>query len=197
MIEDLLSTAAASPWALAVMAALVFGDALLVVLPGEVAVTALGALAVSTGTPPLALVIVVAAAAAFAGDACGYLIGRRVGTDRWRWMQRPRVAAAFSWAARRLERSAAAVVFTARFIPFARIAVTVTAGATRVPPRRFLGMCAVAATGWAAYQALIGAAVALILPGGPLVAVLVSIGVALVVGFAVDAVLTRRARARP
>ena len=39
-------------------------DALLVVVPGEVAVSALGALSVSVGAPPLAAVIAVASAAA-------------------------------------------------------------------------------------------------------------------------------------
>jgi len=175
------------------MALLVFADALLVVIPGEVAVTAMGALAVSTGQPPIVAVVVVAAAAAFAGDAAGYLVGRTVGIERWRWMRHPRIAAAFSWARGRLHRSAATVVFTARFIPFARVAVTLTAGATRVRPARFLGACALAALGWALYQSLIGAAVGAIVPGGPVVAIMVSVAVALGIGAMIDAV-SRRVR---
>ncbi|GAB3145568.1 hypothetical protein GCM10027058_02100 [Microbacterium neimengense] len=195
MAEPFLTDLASSPWALPLMALLVFADALLVVIPGEVAVTAMGALAVSTGQPPIVAVVAVAAAAAFAGDAAGYLIGRTVGIERWRWMRHPRVAAAFSWARARLHRSAATVVFTARFIPFARVAVTVTAGATRVRPTRFLGACALAAIGWAIYQSLIGAAVGAIVPGGPVVAVIVSIVLALGLGFTLDAVAANRVRA--
>lgn len=195
MADPFLTDLASSPWALPLMALLVFADALLVVIPGEVAVTAMGALAVSTGRPPIVAVVAVAAAAAFAGDAAGYLLGRTVGLERWRWMRHPRVAAAFAWARGRLHRNAATVVFTARFIPFARVAVTLTAGATRVRPARFLGACGLAALGWAIYQSLIGAAVGAIVPGGPVVAVIVSIVLALGLGFAVDAVAARRVRA--
>ncbi|MBU4465553.1 MAG: VTT domain-containing protein [Actinobacteria bacterium] len=196
MIEDFLVGLSGSVWALPAMFALVLGDAFLVVLPGETVVTAFGALAVSTGSPPLLAVIIVAAAAAFAGDACCYLIGRRVGLERWRWMRRPRVQAAFGWARARLHGSTAVVVFTARFIPFARLAVNLTAGASRISAPRYLGVAAVAATAWAAYQAIIGAIVGWLVPGGPVVAVLVSIALALGIGFAIDAVLARRAKAR-
>ncbi len=132
VLDDLLAQLATSPWALAALFLLVVGDAFLVVVPGEAAVTAFGALAVSTGTLPIALVIAIAAAAAFTGDAACYLLGRTVGLDRWRWMRHRRVRALFSWAAVRLDRSTAAIVFTARFIPFARLAVNLTAGASRV-----------------------------------------------------------------
>lgn len=196
VIEDLLVQLAASPWALAALFALVLGDAFLVVIPGEAAVTALGALAISTGSPPLAAVIAVAALAAFSGDAACYLIGRTVGLQRWRWMRAPRVRAAFAWATTRLDRSTAAIVFTARFVPFARLAVNLTAGASRVTPARFLPIAAIAATGWATYQALVGAAVAWVLPGNTLLAVLVSIGVAVALGAAIDAALRIRARRR-
>ncbi|WP_235557450.1 MULTISPECIES: DedA family protein [Microbacterium] len=192
MVDDWLTGLAESPWALPLLAALVFGDAFLVVLPGETAVTAFGALAVATGHPFIVAVILVAAVAAFAGDTCCYLIGRTVGLDRWRWMQRPKIRAAFDWARARLHRRAGAVVFTARFIPFARLAVNLVAGASHVPAARYLGVTGTAALGWAAYQALIGAAAAVLLPGGPIVAVLVSIVVALAIGFVVDAALARR-----
>ncbi|MFX8542958.1 hypothetical protein ABTM06_19780, partial [Acinetobacter baumannii] len=65
MVDDWLTGLAESPWALPLLAALVFGDAFLVVLPGETAVTAFGALAVATGHPFIVAVILVAALAAF------------------------------------------------------------------------------------------------------------------------------------
>jgi len=194
VIDDVLHAASASAWALPALFALVLADSFLVVLPGEAAVTAFGAVAISTGSPPLPAVILTAAAAALTGDAALFLVGRRAGLDRWRWMRAPRVRAALGWARTRLQRSTAIVVFTARFIPFARIAVTVTAGASGVSAVRFLAVDAVAAVGWAAYQAVIGAIVGWLVPGGPVVSVLVSIGIALVLGFAVDALTTRLAR---
>lgn len=194
MLEDLLTGVAASPWALALLFALVLGDAFLVVVPGEAAVTAFGALAVAEGEPPLGAVVAVAAVAATIGDAACYLVGRTIGLERWRWMRTPRVRAAFAWSRARLERRAALVLFTARFIPFARLAVNLTAGASRIPAPRYLAIAACAALAWAGYQAFIGALVAAILPGGPVAAVVVSIVLAVGIGVAVDAVLARRLR---
>lgn len=192
--DALLTDLAASPWALPLLVILVVGDAFLVIIPGEVAVTAFGALAVSTGAPPLAAVLLLAAAAALIGDACCYLLGRRVGLDRWRWMRARRVRAALGWAQNRLRTRTGLVLFTARFIPFARLAVNLAAGATRVPAPRYLAVAGLAASGWAAYQALIGAAVAAVVPGGPVVTVLVSVALAVGIGLAVDLLLTRTSR---
>ncbi len=192
MIDDLLGAVATSPWALPLLFVLVFGDAFLVVIPGEAAVTALAALSVVHGQPPIAAVVVVAAIAAFAGDAACYAIGRTIGVDRWTWSRAPRVVAMRAWAQRRLERSTGAIVFTARFIPFARIAVNLTAGAERLPAPRYLGLCALAAGAWATYQSFIGAAIARLFPGYPVAAVLISIAVALLLGWALDAMLIKR-----
>lgn len=197
MIDDFLGSLATSVWALPAMFLLVLADSLLVVVPGEVAVTALGAISVDLGTPPLPAVIACAAAAAFLGDAAVYTLGRRVGLDRWGWMRGPRVSAALGWARTRLHASSATVVFTARFIPFARLAVNLTAGATRIPAPRYLGVVAVAATAWAIYQAAVGAIVAHLLPGGPVVAVLVSIATAVGLGILIDLIVSRVSRRAP
>jgi membrane protein DedA with SNARE-associated domain len=194
VFDELAAQVAAGPWALPLLAALVLGDAFLVVIPGEAAVTAAGALAAATGSPPLAAVVAVAAAAAFAGDVLCYVVGRRVGLDRWRWMRHPRVRSAFDWAGVRLAGRTASALFVARFIPFARLALNLTAGATRVPAARYLPVAALAATGWALYQAVVGAIVASIVPGGPVVAVVVSVVVALALGFALDLLLAHRER---
>ncbi|MCC4249077.1 MULTISPECIES: DedA family protein [Microbacterium] len=195
-IEAWLGVIAASPWALPAMATLVFADAFLVVIPGEAAVTAFGALGVAQGAPPLIAVVAVAGAAAFCGDLCCYLVGRAVGVERWAWMRGPRVRSALEWARARLERNTAVVLFTARFVPFARLAVNLAAGAARLNPARYLGVVAVAATAWAAYQAVIGALVAALVPGGPLVAVVVSVVVAIGIGIGIDLLLAQRARRR-
>jgi DNA/RNA endonuclease G (NUC1)/membrane protein DedA with SNARE-associated domain len=192
VLEDLLTGVAASPWALPLLFVLVLGDAFLVVVPGEAAVTAFGAVAVAQGEPPLWAVVAVAAVAATTGDAACYVVGRTIGLERWRWMRTPRVRTAFAWARGRLQRRAAVVLFTARFIPIARLAVNLTAGAGRIPASRYLPIAAGAALGWAAYQAFIGAVVAALLPGGPVVAVVVSIVLAVGIGVAVDAALARR-----
>ena len=194
MTSDTVLEMLTGPWGLAAMAALVLGDAFLVVVPGEVAVTAMGAAAVAQGVPSLGAVIAVASLAAWCGDACCFLLGRVVGTERWAWMRAPRVQTAFTWARRRLRAGTATVLFTARFVPFARLAVNVVAGASGIAPGRYLCLAAVAATGWAAYQAVVGAIVASIVPGAPVLAVVISVAVAIGLGMLVDTLITRRSR---
>jgi membrane protein DedA with SNARE-associated domain len=196
VIDAMLTDLAAGPWALPLLVLLVVGDAFLVVIPGEAAVTAFGALAVATGAPPLAAVLALAAGAALLGDACCYLVGRRIGLERWRWMRTRRIRAALAWAERRLRTRTGLVLFTARFIPFARLAVNLAAGASRVPAPRYLLVAGLAACGWAAYQALIGAVVAALVPGGPVVAVAVSVVLAVALGLGLDWAVSRR-RIRP
>jgi membrane-associated protein len=182
------------PWALAGMALLVVLDAFFVVIPGEIAVTALGAAGISTGAPQLWAVIVCAAVAAATGDLLCYAIGRCAGAARWRWTQTERVQRAHRWARGRLESGTAVVLFTARFIPFARLAINLAAGATRVPLPRYAPLVLLAATGWAAYQAAIGAVIAAVLPGGPVAAIIVSVICAVAFGGLIDLALRRRAR---
>lgn len=181
------------PWALAIMTLLVLGDSFVVVIPGEIAVTALGAISSASGSPPLWAVIVCAGVAAALGDATVYVVGRTVGTERWGWMRAPRVRQALAWARQRLDGGMAVLLFTARFVPFARLAINLVAGASRVHPARYLCLASTAALGWAGYQASVGALVARIVPGGPVVAVVVSVAVAIGLGGAIDLV-TRRLR---
>lgn len=191
MIEDLVVEAAANPWSLGVLAGVVFADSFLVVVPGEVAMTALGTVAAARGLPPLWAVILTGALAAFAGDACCYTIGRALHPRTWRILRHPRPQQAMDWATSRLRTHAATAVFTARFIPFGRLAVNLSAGAAGVPAVRYLPIAAAAATAWAAFQALVGAAIASIVPGGTAVAVVVSIAIALAVGWTTDFAIGR------
>ena len=191
-----MTAIAGGPGILVVVFVLVLLDSVVVVVPGELAVTAAGALSASTGSPPLAAVIAVAAVAAFCGDALCFGAGRRIGLRRWRWMRHPRIQRAFDWSWRRLAAGTATVVFTARFIPFARLAVNLTAGATGVSAPRFLGVAAVAATCWAAYQTVVGAAIGALVPEAPIAAVALSIAVALALGAVIDFVAARVTRRR-
>lgn len=189
-IQESLVSASGEPWALAVVFGLVLADAFLVIVPSETVVVALGALALSTGTPSLAALLCVAAAGAVIGDSLCYLLGRltrRVNLPAWR----PLVSA-LDRADRLLRTRAATLIITARYVPFARIAVNLTAGATGYPYRRFLPLSVLAGTGWACVTALSGAAVGAVVGDAPLIAVAVSVAVALAVGLSVDALTSRR-----
>ena len=171
--------------------ALVFGDAFLVVLPSETAVVALGALAAATGSPPVWLVIPVAAAGAIAGDTACFLIGRAVGHDRWRWQREGRRGAAIARARTTVLARPAVLIFTARYVPFARIAVNLSAGASGLGYRRFLPLSAAACLGWAVYNVAIGSLFGSLLRDTPVLAVIVSIAVAITLGVTIDLVVSR------
>lgn len=126
------------------------------------------------------------------GDA--FLVGRRL---RVSWAKRTRlkkVQRVLGWAAHSLERRPASVLLTARFIPFGRIAVNLTAGATGCDYRRFAGLTAIAGVGWASYNVRVGAVFGRLLGDNPLLAVAASVVVAVGVGMIIDLVIPRRAR---
>ncbi len=187
---------AASPWIYPALFLLVVADAFLVILPSETVVVALGALAASTGEPAVGLLVPVAAVGALVGDTLCYLVGRRLGLDRWGWMQRGRIASALARARRTVLTRPAVLIFTARYIPYARIAVNLSAGAAGLPPRRFVPLAAVAGLAWALYNLAVGALFGTALPDAPLLAIGLSVVVAIVLGIAVDLVVQRLAARR-
>lgn len=194
-MDTWLIALADSPALLPALFALVVGDAFLVVLPSETAVVALGALAAATGSPNLGLVIPVAAAGAIVGDSACYLIGRAIGHDRWHWQRTGRRGAAIGRARHTVLSRPAVLIFTARYIPFARIAVNLSAGAAGLPYRRYLPLSAVAGCGWACYNAAIGALFGSLMSDTPVLAIIVSVAVAVVLGLTVD-LIARRLSAR-
>ncbi len=188
-----------SPWLLPALYLLVVGDAFLVVLPSETLVVALGALWGATGNPPVWALIAVAALGAITGDALCFAIGRRAGTDRWRWQRMRPIRVAIEKASAAIRSRPAVLIFTARYVPFARIAVNLTAGASGLPARFFLPLSAGAGLAWAVYNVVIGALFGAALAEVPVVAVIVSVVVAISLGLAIDTIaawVIRRREAR-
>ena len=190
-IADAALNLAGSPWIYPVVFLLTVLDAFFIIVPSETVVVALAALALSTGSPQLAVLIPVAAVAAVLGDSLTYGLGRVVGIDRFGWMRRARVARVVAWAGRSLDERAAAVLLTARFVPFGRVAVNLTAGASGFRYRRFLALTSIAGVCWAGYNALVGALFGAWFDGNPVLAVALSVAVALLLGIAVDRVTAR------
>ena len=130
-MDAFLDALGGSPWLFPAVFLLVVGDAFLVVLPSETVVVALGALAGATGSPLLGVLIPVAAIGAVVGDSLCYLIGRRVGIDSWAWQRAAAIGGGADARAIDVLARPAVLIFTARYIPFARIAVNLSAGASR------------------------------------------------------------------
>ncbi|PJJ71366.1 membrane protein DedA with SNARE-associated domain [Diaminobutyricimonas aerilata] len=195
-MNDVLIDLAGSPWVYLVAVLVCIIDGFFPPVPSESVIVALGALALSTGEVHLAGLLAVAATGAFVGDNIAYLVGRTIRAERVGWMRRPRVVAASGWARARLESHGAFVIFTARYIPVGRVAVNMTAGATGYPWRRFAAIDAAAAVTWALYSVFIGVAVGHVLGDQPLLAVIVAVVLAAVLGLAVDTTLRTIARGR-
>ncbi|GHF11445.1 DedA family protein [Pseudolysinimonas yzui] len=195
-VTRVLVDLASSPWLYPALFLLVVVDAFLVVLPSETVVVALGALAGATGEPSVLLLLPVAAAGAMLGDSLCYLIGRRVGIDRWAWQRRGPVAAALARVRTTVLLRPAVLIFTARYIPYARIAVNLSAGAVGLPVRRFLPLTAIAGTAWAVYNLSVGALFGRVMSETPLLAIGLSVVVAITLGVTVDLIVQRVAARR-
>ncbi|GAB2459055.1 membrane protein DedA with SNARE-associated domain [Conyzicola lurida] len=175
-----------APGIYAVVFAFTLLDAFLVIVPSETLVVALGALAMSTGSPSVWILVPVAAVAAVAGDSLTYVIGRGLRRRGTGWSRRPRVAAVLEWARTALDRRAAAVLLTARFVPFGRIAVNLTAGSTGFRYSRFLPLTAVAGVCWAGYNVAVGGFFGVWFSHNPALAVVLSVVVAVCAGVLLD-----------
>jgi membrane-associated protein len=146
----------ASGWAYAILFVLAFLDALVPIVPSETSVITAGVVA-SAGDLSLPLVILFAAAGAFAGDNTSYFVGARYGTRiNERFFQSEKAKGRIAWAQRQVEERGGELIVIARFIPGGRTVVTLSAGTLGYPWRRFVVFDAIAASIWAVYAALLG-----------------------------------------
>ena len=196
LIEEWALAFAGSGWVFLVLFAMATIDGFFPPVPSETVVIALAAMAISTGDPNLALVIVVAAAGAFCGDQIAYSIGRRIPVRRMRLMQGARQQRALRWAEQALDRRGAAFIIAARYIPVGRVAVNMTAGTVRFHRPRFSGLAAIAAVTWGIYSTLLGVGAGVWLGEHPLLAVAVGIVAGVALGFVIDTFISWRMRGR-
>ena len=146
----------ASGWAYAIIFLLALLDALVPVVPSESSVITAGVVA-SSGNLSVPLIVLAAAAGAFAGDNTAYLLGRRFGRRiEARFFSGERGRKQIQWAERQLAERGGELILIGRFIPGGRTAVTLSAGTLRYPWRRFALFDAAAALVWALYATLLG-----------------------------------------
>ena len=196
VINEYITAQAGALWVYPVLFALCVVDGFFPPLPSESILTTLASLSGSTGRPYLWVLILVAASGAIIGDNIAYTIGRRVGVDRFSWMRKPKVREALGRARHGLDKRGAVIILTARYVPVGRVAVNMTAGATHYPRRKFVPITIVAGITWALYSALMGRFVGDLFDKQPLLGAVVSICVALGLGFLVDRVMKQIRKAR-
>lgn len=195
VINELILQTVTSPWLYLVLFAVTIIDGFFPPVPSETVLVAAAAVAASGGDlwmlAPLGLI---AALGATIGDNIAFTLGRRVGTTRFDWMRRPRVAAAFAHAERALDRRSAALILGARYIPVGRVAVNMSAGALGFPWPRFLPLSVLAGISWSALSLVIGLFAGSWIENQPLLSAAIGIGVALIIGLAADRVMAARRR---
>ena len=183
---QLVEGAVESPWFYVAIFGLAAIDAFFPAGPGESLVITAGVFA-ATGEPNLAIVVVAAALGAFAGDHVSFLGGRVVGGRILRRAQPgTRSGAAYAWAGETLAQRGGLILVVCRYIPGARTAVTLTAGAVGYPLRSFSAFDAVAASSWALYSALVGFVGGAAFEDDPLRGLLLGLGLAAAVAALVE-----------
>ena len=193
---DLISTLALTPWALVVMVVLLVVDGFFPLVPGETSVVVLATLGASGHGPHPVMVLVAAVAATMIGDGVAFAIGRTVGPSRWRWMRRPRVARALNWAREAIRRRPALVLISAKFVPYARVAVTMTAGSGGLAIRRYLVISFAAAVLYTGYHVTVAVTVGSLFAADPLLGLAASLGFGVVVAGITEVVRRLVARRR-
>ena len=128
---------------------------------------------------------------AIAGDMLTYALGRLVGVRRLQATPFRPLARMLRWAGRRMGRRTGIVVLTARFIPFARLAVNLTAGSTGIALSRFAPFSLAAGLAWAVYNVAMGALAGRWFASQPLLGMALAIVLAVAFGFILDAVTAR------
>jgi membrane-associated protein len=195
-IENLILAIGHTPWAYLVMAGILVVDGFFPFVPGETAVVTLSTLVAAGGGQLLWLVLAVAVAATIVGDAISFFVGRRLGLDRWRWMRSPRMSGVFARASIGLDRRPGLSLVGAKFLPFVRVAVTMTAGASGLAVRRYWPRSLVASTIYTLYHVAVGAAAGLWFAVNPLVAALLAVLIVVAAGFGFDGIARMRRRTR-
>lgn len=190
-INDFILAGASQPWVLFLVLACCIIDGFFPPVPSESVVVGLSAVSASAGEPHAGLLMLAAAVGAFAGDNIAYLLGRKVGTSRWRWMRGTRMQSAFRWAGGELRKRPASLILVARFIPIGRVAVNLTAGATKFPHLRFVLLTLLSAVLWAAYSVSIGLFFGNWFKDNHLLAAVIAIVFAVALGVVVDVVINK------
>jgi membrane-associated protein len=193
-IMDYVEGAMGSPWVYLALFAFAMVDAFLPAVPSESLVVSAGVFAAS-GEPNLAGIIAAAALGAFAGDHVSYLIGRTAGGRLLRRAQPgSRKAAALARGGRLLNDRGGTILIVCRYIPGARTAITLTAGAVAYRLRSFSLFDGVAALSWGAYSALVGYVGGAAFEDQPFKGLALGLGIALTITLLVELVRHQRRR---
>jgi membrane protein DedA with SNARE-associated domain len=166
------------------VAALVYGDAVIAILPGETTLNTASVLA-TDGDLELALVILAGFLGAWLGDNTLYWIARSVPALHSR-VEAAQENPKFKSMIEQLHQSSTVLVIVCRFLPFVRWGVVAGMGALPMPYGRFLLASTIGAAAWSTYTCLMAAFIGVALADYPLASVVlacVSSGILVGIGY--------------
>ena len=191
-VEELVNQATESAWIYVWVFAMSLIDGVIPIVPSETIVIATASTwTQERGVPWLLGVWLAAAAGAWCGDQLTYQIGTKIHIRSLRLFRGPRGQRTLDWAEHALIHRGAAFIIAARFIPFGRVAVNLTAGALKFNRRRFMILDAIAAVIWATYAVAIGLSAAALFKNNQLLSIAVGVAGGLLLGWLVDRLLAR------
>jgi membrane protein DedA with SNARE-associated domain len=174
-MRDLVESVAATPWVVLVVFVVAALDAVVPLSPSESTLIAVAVVSAQTGRPAIWLVVVAAAAGAFAGDVVSFRIGVRAGAGVLRLLRsRRRGPQVYGWAHRTLTDRGGQVLVFARYLPGGRSASALAAGVVGYPAGRFQAWTALGVSVWASMAGLLGYGSGRFLDGRPWQALLLA-----------------------
>ena len=175
-------------WSYFVIFGVALVDAFFPLVPSETTLVIGGTFA-AAGDLNLLLVILAGAAGAIAGDNISYGLGNWAGEHTVkRWFRSEKAHKRLEWAERTIDERGAYIIILGRFIPGGRTAVTFSAGyIPTFPWRRFILYDIPAGLIWGTYGALLGYFGGKTFENNPLWGVALALGIALSLGFLVEA----------
>ena len=162
--------------------ALIFGDAIIPLLPGETTLNAAAVLA-SDGQLEITLVIIAAALGAVLGDSSLYWIARLAGERYQPQVEKVREDSRLKSALDTLGSNAPLLIIFGRYVPGLRFVVNATMGITKFPYQWFLLWSTIGGVTWAMYTALLAYYVGTAIEDYPIASILISGAVLIAVIF--------------
>jgi membrane-associated protein len=182
IFHDLANWAADYGWIAVLL--IVAGDGVFPLFPGESAIIFAAVAASQPDGPNLLSIIAAGAVGAMIGDNITYFIGRAGGERIRRLLSRLAGKERMLAAEDMVQRRGSALVFAGRFLPGIRIAINLSCGAGELAYKRFFLFDALGAIVWSAQAALLGYVFGQQFADRPWIGLLIALGVAGVIAFA-------------
>lgn len=194
MIEILMSwaeTIMLTGWIYPLIGILTFLDCLFPFLPSEIPLNMVGAWSGSQGYPHMPTMFAITVGAAVLGDNVCFFLGTKLMRFFNRTRKGSRTHELLLWVKRMLRQNGGAAIVIARFIPSARLVMTIMLGSMRYPWPLFFLFDALGVAIWVGQALAIGYLGGMAFSETPLVAMGVSVVAAIAIGWGVQRAQSR------